>query len=124
MPIRPEMKKLYPKNWPEISKRIREDRAQNICECTGQCGTHHGRCWAENGKPHPFTGSKVVLTVAHLDHWPPNVADDNLMAACQKCHLAYDREHHAQTALRTRLKRERAAGQLPMFAAMDLQALE
>jgi hypothetical protein len=26
------------------------------------------RAGAENYKPHPITGSKVVLTVAHLDH--------------------------------------------------------
>jgi hypothetical protein len=60
----------------------------------------------------------------HLDHHPPNVADDNLLAGCQRCHLAYDAEHHRQTMLRTRLRAERAAGQLPMFAAMDLQELE
>lgn len=124
MPIRPEMKKLYPPDWPAISKRIRTVRAENRCECTGQCGTHHGYCGAENGQPHPVTGSTVVLTVMHLDHHPPNVADDNLLAGCQRCHLAYDKEHHANTRRRTQEKINRQAGQLPMFAAMDLQELE
>ena len=84
MPIRPENKKRYPKNWKQISERIRFDRAGNRCE----------KCGAENYKPHPITGSKVILTVAHLDHTPENCADDNLMAMCQRCHLRYDQHHH------------------------------
>lgn len=118
------MKALYPPDWKVISLRIRRDRAGNRCECTGQCGVHHGYCGAENGQPHPSTGSTVVLTVMHLDHNPPNVADDNLLAGCQRCHLAYDAEHHAQTRRRGLEKANRDAGQLVMFAAMDLQELE
>ena len=38
-----------------------------------------------------------MLTVAHLDHQPENCDDANLKAMCQRCHLAYDREHHAET---------------------------
>lgn len=44
----------------------------------------------------------IVLTVAHLDHQPENNADDNLLALCQRHHLAYDAEHHKVTAYRTR----------------------
>lgn len=55
------------------------------------------RCLAFNGTPHPITESKVVLTVAHLDHTPEHCEDDNLRAMCQRCHLRYDAEHHAQT---------------------------
>lgn len=80
MPIRPENKKLYPSNWKQISKSIRFGRANNKCEF----------CKAENYKPHPLTGSKVVLTVAHLDHNPANCQDENLKALCQKCHNTYD----------------------------------
>lgn len=90
MPIRPENKARYPKEWPQISKRIREERAQGQCEHV-IAGV---RCEAMNGKPHPITGSKVVLTVAHLDHTPENCADDNLKAMCQRCHLRYDQHHH------------------------------
>lgn len=84
MPIRPENKIRYPKNWPEISKRIRFERAENKCE----------KCGAENYNPHPDTGSKVILTVAHLDHTPEHCDDENLMAMCQRCHLRYDAHHH------------------------------
>ena len=92
MPIRPECKSLYPKDWKQISLRIRTERAGNRCEW----------CKAENGKPHPITGSKVVLTCAHLDHDPTNCDDANLAALCQKCHLGYDAEHHKRTRERTR----------------------
>ncbi len=47
----------------------------------------------------------MVLTVAHLDHTPENVADDNLRAMCQRCHLRYDARHHAANARRTREQR-------------------
>lgn len=86
MPIRLEERGRYPKNWAEISRAVRE---KAIWKCEW--------CQAEHGKPHPVTGSKVVLTVAHLDHTPENCTDDNLRALCQRCHLAYDAGHHAKT---------------------------
>lgn len=85
MPIRPENRARYPKDWPAISRRIR-DRAENRCEGSPAFPD----CRAENGAPHPVTGSRVVLTVAHLDHQPENCADDNLKAWCQRCHNTYD----------------------------------
>lgn len=113
MPIRPENRHRYPPDWPVISLRIRTERAAGRCECHGRCGTDHGgRCPALNGEPHPVTGSLVILTVAHLDHQPEHVDDANLMAACQRCHLRYDAEHHRQTAARTRRSAVEAAGQL------------
>lgn len=59
MPIRAEMRRRYPKDWKKISAAIRK-RANDACE----------GCGARNGRPHPITGSTVVLTVAHLDHHP------------------------------------------------------
>ncbi len=85
MPIRPENKARYPSDWKAISRRIRE-RAGDKCEA----------CGVENGLPHPLTGSRVVLTVAHLDHTPENCADDNLRAWCQKCHNSYDAPERAR----------------------------
>ena len=92
MPIRPENRDRYPKDWPDISRRIRFERAGGRCECDGQCGIEHegGQCAAEHGLPHPVTGSKVVLTVMHLDHTPENCDFTNLLAACQRCHNRYD----------------------------------
>ena len=78
-PIRASERSRYPKDWPAISKRIR-DRDGNACLW----------CHAANGQPHPETGATVVLTVAHLDHTPENCADDNLAALCQRCHNRYD----------------------------------
>lgn len=75
----------YPDDWHEISRYIRFERAGNRCEW----------CGAKNGEYHPETGSKVVLTVAHLNHIKDDVRDENLAALCQSCHLGYDAKHHA-----------------------------
>lgn len=116
MPIRPENKGRYPADWKQISISIREQRAQGRCECEGECGrgTHVGRCPNVNGRPAYGTGSKVVLTVAHLDHTPENCDPANLRAMCQGCHLHYDRDHHAETRARTRAAEMEAAGQLTL----------
>ena len=79
MPIRAENRARYPSNWKAISLSIRE-RAGWKCE----------RCGADQGKPHPLTGSIVVLTCAHLDHTPEHVDPSNLRAWCQRCHNRYD----------------------------------
>ncbi|GGT51708.1 hypothetical protein GCM10010271_64820 [Streptomyces kurssanovii] len=44
-PIRPENRGRYPKDWREISLRIRTVRAAGRCECLGEGGrgTHTGR---------------------------------------------------------------------------------
>lgn len=109
MPIRPENRHRYPKDWKAISQRIRFDRAGGRCECAGECGrnTHEGRCPNVHGGAAYGTGSKVILTTAHLNHAPEDCGDDNLRAMCQGCHLHYDREHHAETR-RATLQAERA----------------
>lgn len=92
MPIRPEMKARYPKDWKLRSRFIRFYRAKNHCEW----------CGAENYQPHPITGSKVVLTVAHIyDHRPEAANFLNLAALCQKCHNGHDAE------MRRKNRRER-----------------
>lgn len=106
----------YPPNWKQISLRIRE-RDEWRCKF----------CGAENGKPNPKTGSKVVLTVAHLGtnlpdgssgnkHDKMDVRDENLASLCQKCHLTYDIEEHVENARQTRIKKRHEnairAGQL------------
>ncbi len=87
MPIRPEMKPLYPDNWGEIVAEVRE-RSGGVCEWEG--------CAAKDRKPHPLTGSIVVLTVAHLDHYPPNCAMGNLRHWCQLHHNRYDAKHRVE----------------------------
>lgn len=79
MPIRKENQKRYPSEWPMISLWVR------VC-----AGWRCEWCGAVQGAPHPKTGSRVVLTVAHLDHMPENCAPNNLAALCQRCHNQYD----------------------------------
>lgn len=99
---------LYPKDWLEISHAIRFVRAEGRCECTGECGKHEGRCEAEHGKPHPVTGSLVILTTAHLGtgtgdkHDKMDVRPENLKAMCPRCHLLFDLADHLEHALATR----------------------
>ncbi len=81
MPI--DYREYHPK-WKLISHLIRKVRAKDQCEF----------CGAINYGPHPKTGSKVVLTVAHLDHNKKNNTFSNLKALCQRCHLNHDKEHH------------------------------
>lgn len=90
----------YPGDWKTIAKAVK-DAAGWACEF----------CKAEHGKPNPATGSKVVLTVAHLDHDTTNNSKDNLKALCQRCHLRYDVKQHAATRRRNRAKRQ---GQLEL----------
>ena len=97
MPIKPENRARYPKDWRCIADAIRE-RAGQRCEGS----PHYPDCRAQNGEPHPETGSRVVLTVAHLDHTPENCEPENLKAMCQRCHLTYDAKHHKRTAYETR----------------------
>ena len=97
MPIKPENKNLYPPDWLDIRSRIMT-RANNHCEGSPK----YPDCRAENYKPHPITGSYVILTIAHVDHNPANCADGNLRAWCQRCHLTHDAKHHARNARKTR----------------------
>lgn len=97
MPIRPENRARYPRNWKEIVEQVRQ-RSGDRCEGSPD----YPNCRAMNGLPHPETGSKVVLTTAHLDHVPENCDLANLRHWCQRCHLHYDRHHHAQTRYETR----------------------
>lgn len=87
MPIKPENKGRYHANWKSIRAEILA-RAGNCCEGT----PIYPDCRAENYQPHPVTGSRVVLTIAHLDQLPENNNPKNLRALCQRCHLAYDRK--------------------------------
>lgn len=106
MPIRSENRGRYPADWEAISKRIRFERAGGRCECPGGkdgCGLHRGRrCVERHGESAIWARGKVVLTVMHLDHTPENNNESNLRAACQRCHLIYDKAHHAETSALTR----------------------
>ena len=95
MPIRPENRARYPKDWKEIRASILKC-AGNRCEF---CGIENYAI-RENG-------SKVVLTIAPLDHIPEHCDPSNLRALCQKCHNQYDAAHRAETRKRTRNEKEK-----------------
>lgn len=133
MPIRPETKHLYPKNWKEISNYIRFTRAKGKCEW---CGAEHGfsgyrdkagafvpevdregnyigdgSCCMADGDMLPKAVLKIVLTTAHIDHDPTNNDQANLAALCQRCHLNHDREQHKENAEATRFRKKAEADQ-------------
>lgn len=86
MPVRPEMVARYPSDWRLRSRFVRFHRAKNRCEW----------CSAENGRPHPVTGAKVVLTTAHVfDRRPEAASLLNLAALCQRCHNRHDASDRA-----------------------------
>jgi hypothetical protein len=122
MPIRPEMRSRYPKDWQVRSRFVRHIRARNHCE---SCGVKNGsflkpHCclepiWDERGiclscgKRIP----RVVLTAAHVyDHRPESASLLNLAAWCQLCHNRHDIQHRRQGI---RERRDRASGQLDLF---------
>jgi len=63
--------KDYDPEWANI-------RTEILVRADGRCEL----CGAENYKPHWKTGSKVVLTVAHIDQDKNNNKRYNLLALC------------------------------------------
>jgi glyoxylase-like metal-dependent hydrolase (beta-lactamase superfamily II) len=134
MPIKPENRARYPKGWRAIVAQVRE-RSGDRCEGSPafpdcrvpngaigyrdagrwvQLGTTLDECshlidagWADG-----FKITRIVLTTGHLDHTPENCELSNLRHWCQRCHLHYDRQHHNETAYRTRKDR---AGTAELF---------
>lgn len=119
-PIRAENAGRYPDNWQEISAWVRFTRAGGRCECRGECGRlrdhliEDGRCGNVHGGRAYGTGSRVVLTTAHLEHTPEHSEPGNLRGYCQGCHLHYDADHHAETRAATRAA-ELAAQMEPLW---------
>jgi 5-methylcytosine-specific restriction endonuclease McrA len=113
MPIRPENRRRYPATWKAVRAAILE-RAGNCCEGSPA----YPDCRAANGERHPITGSRVVLTIAYLDHTPEHCDPSNLRAWCQRCHLTYDARHH----LATRRIRNLGSAQLTLFDWSNVQA--
>lgn len=134
MPIRPENKARYPKDWKAIVERVRE-RSGDCCEGSpafpdcrqpnGAVGYRLDGRWVQLGESIDAAGlaidaavedgfkvTRIVLTTGHLDHVPEHCELANLRHWCQRCHLVYDRDHHAETAYATRRAR---AGTLELF---------
>jgi hypothetical protein len=134
LPINRELLWFYPIDWPEISRRVRFERAGGVCE---RCGRPHGetvRClpdgrwfdtarhtwrtgrgrqarWPDIEEAVAFRQTRVILAAAHLDHDPGNNRQRNLKSLCQRCHMIHDRSYHLARRRITYLLR-RALGDL------------
>ena len=134
MPIRRELRPLYPPHWRELSHHVRFERARAQCQ---RCGRRHltlVRClpdgrwfdeqaatwrdrrgrmarWPDLVEATRFRTTRVVLAAAHLDGDPTNNRMTNLRALCQRCHMLQDRPHHLAQRWIT-CRRRRALGDL------------
>ncbi len=119
MPIKPENRHRYPPDWDDIRVRVLS-RAGYRCEWPGCMARHHAsgvwRLGVFHQVVHPSAPdefnydladsindngehvTRIVLTIAHLDHAPENCDDD-------RHHLAYDQQHHITSAYMTRKAR-------------------
>jgi hypothetical protein len=117
MPIRPELRPLYPPHWRELSARVRFEPAGGKCQTCGRPHLAYLRClpdgrwfddeaatWRDRrGRPTRWPDlveatelrtTRVVLAAAHLDNDPTNNRLVNLRALCQRCHMLHDRPKH------------------------------
>lgn len=81
------------------------DDGQIFCADTGKDmgSSYVGDVWV-GGKQ---TLTKVVLTIAHLDHDITNNQYTNLQALCQRCHLGHDKYLHRANARNTRIAKRK-----------------
>jgi hypothetical protein len=101
----PMQRFCYPANWHEIALQVKTEANWKCEECGRECKkpsesladfidrivpkvhcTDSYDLLAEiSAKP-----TRFILTTAHLDHVPENVARSNLKALCSVCHCRYD----------------------------------
>ncbi len=109
----------YPSNWTTEIRPAIVARAQNRCEGSPA----YPGCRVKNLSWHPDTGSKVILTTAHLCRCEPKCGElSHLRLLCQRCHLTLDVELHAQHAAETLRRKSEAAGQLRLFVFAETNA--
>jgi len=113
--------KDYPKNWKTEIRPAVLERANNCCELCGVKnhaiihrfgkGLNDWEYWPEGMESEAWSidgkkSTKIILTIAHLDHDKLNhdVDLERLKALCQKCHLQYDIKHHVSNRLKNKHK--------------------
>lgn len=89
----------YPDNWDEIAVAVKEAAGWRCEKCGKQCR------WPGEA----FDTHRRTLTVAHINHVESDCSDENLVALCPKCHLAYDETRKAMQRLaKKRIKATKA----------------
>jgi hypothetical protein len=134
VPIRRELRALYPLHWRALSSQVRFERAGGRCQrcdrphlalvrCLpdgrwfdGSAATwrdHRGKIarWPDLVETIRLRTTRVVLAAAHLDSDPSNNRLTNLRALCQRCHMLHDRPQHLVQRWIT-YRRRRALGDL------------
>lgn len=127
----------YPKDWKDITLRIKE---RDGWKCKF-CGLRHGQLGYRTDSGQFVSATpweaymrgkrlvRIILTTAHLGtphkdgtpgdkHDKMDCRDENLAALCQKCHITFDIREHVVNASRTRERKRVEAGnaQLPGVA--------
>lgn len=131
MPIAPENRHLYGRDWKQIRQSILA-RAGDKCEWCGVQNRAVGfrdprdrskfydlddptgdAAWDEFDTDEESAKAviQIVLTIAHIDRDPRNNDPANLAALCQRCHLRHDAPQHASNARKTRFRK---SGQLTL----------
>ena len=134
MPIRAELRRLYPPDWRDLSQLVRFQRAGGRCQGCGRPHLARLRClpdgrwfdeevrtWRDRrGRPARWPDlvdsvglrtTRVVLAAAHLDSNPANNRLRNLRCLCQRCHMLHDRPYHLAQR-RVTYRRRSALGDL------------
>lgn len=123
----PMNRKLYPANWDEIARSVKDEATWHCEACGKPCRKPGEKHWqllarlpdiwiddlelSDEDDARSPRWTRFVLTVAHLDHRPENCDRSNLRALCAPCHCRYDLAAMAQ---KKRLKAERN-GQLNLL---------
>jgi hypothetical protein len=133
----PMIRSLYPAHWNSIALAIKNEANWTCQECDRPCrrpgespSEFEERLTADSPEwgadlyevveteefgemPLPTKIGRFTLTVAHLDHVPPNCSPGNLRAWCAPCHCRYDLRAMPTKRM---LKAERD-GQLNLFGS-------
>lgn len=129
----PMNRSLYPKNWDEMARSVKDSSQWRCQECDRPCRMPDEslmnffprllRDKPDNSRAlyktddklsniSEFKPGRFVLTVAHLNHDPSDNSPGNLRALCSVCHLRHDAAHHARSRKSNRFKRLEKNGQL------------
>lgn len=76
--------RLYPVDWKDIAREIKEAAGWTCGECGMQC----------RRPGEPFDTHRRTLTVSHYFH-DTQAPEVFLVALCSACHLRHDAQHHA-----------------------------